>query len=218
MKVKAMVRLVSYSFILCLLVTAWEMTSRAEAAASDIKGHWAEGQINVWIDKGFISGYEDDSFRPDHTISRAEFIALINRSFEFNEWAEVTFTDVPAKNWAYTEVAKAVKAGYIQGYDKDTFGANNPISREEVAVIVHRLLRLVPPVNQTIVSFNDANLIAPWGKEAVDAMIAGGIMRGYTQDNTFRPGNSITRAEAVVTLDRAIKAEVYAFSTESPFI
>ena len=56
-----------------------------EGTKSDIQGHWAEKQLVVWIGKGLIKGYGDGSFKPDGAITRAEFMALVNRSFGLND-------------------------------------------------------------------------------------------------------------------------------------
>ncbi|WP_229522131.1 YDG domain-containing protein [Paenibacillus monticola] len=175
------------------------------STTSDIKGHWAEGEMSAWIDKGFIQGYEDGSFRPNNTITRAEFIALINRSFGFTEIGTISYTDISSSNWAYAEVAKAEKAGYINGYADGTFGANKQISRQEVAVIIGRLLGVAPSGNTTV-SFTDSGSIASWARGSVDSALAKGIMKGYAEDNSFKPNKSITRAEAIVSLSRAIPA------------
>jgi hypothetical protein len=177
----------------------------AAAAASDIKGHWAESQISAWMDQGFIKGYEDGSFKSDNTITRAELIALINRSFGYKDEALISFSDIAPSNWAYTEVAKAVKAGYIAGYEDRTIRADKAISRQEVAVIVGRLLNLSAAASAGT-SFQDASLIANWARDAVNQAVAGKIMDGYGADNSFKPTNPMTRAEAVVTLDRAISS------------
>jgi parallel beta-helix repeat protein len=98
-------------------------------------------------------------------------------------------------------VAAAKGAGFISGYPDGTFRPDNPISRQEAAVIVARLLGLEGSGGQ----FADHQDIAPWAREAVAAVRAAGIMGGYP-DGTFRPQNSLTRAEAVVTLQQALEA------------
>lgn len=155
----------------------------AIAATSDSKGHWAESQISRWIDEGFLIGYPDGSSKPDQAITRAEFITFINRSFGFSEEAPISFSDISSSDWAYTEVAKAVKAGYLIGYGDKTIGASNSISRQEVAVIVDRLLNL-PETASTGTSFQDDSLIAVWAKDAVDRVVSSEIMVGYGEDNS----------------------------------
>jgi hypothetical protein len=194
---------------LCLIFSTVGVASAA--SVSDINGHWAESQISAWVDKGLIAGYEDGSFKPNNSITRAEFIALTNRSFGFSDEATISFSDVASSNWAYSEIAKAVKAGYITGYEDGTIGANKPISRQEVGVVVDRLLGLTN-VQSAASSFTDSDSIALWAKGSVDAAVAKGILLGYAEDNSFKPGKSTTRAEAVVILDRAIASKLTAYN------
>jgi hypothetical protein len=92
MRNKLLKKLVSSMVIACLLFSSFGVAYGASASVtSDIKGHWAETQIAAWMDKGSIKGYEDGSFKPDHMITRAEFITLINGSFGFTEEAAISF-------------------------------------------------------------------------------------------------------------------------------
>lgn len=195
-------KLLSIIVMTCLLFSSFGVAFGATASGpSDIKGHWAASNISAWIDKGLIKGYDDGSFKPDNQITRAEFIALINRSFGFTETADISFRDVSSDHWAHAEVAKAVKADYISGYADGTVGINKPISRQEVAVIVSRLLKLDATASKA--TFLDASQIASWSKDAINEVVASQIMNGYEADHSFKPEAPITRAEAVVTLDRA---------------
>lgn len=203
-------KLVTTLLITVMLFSSFNVVfGAAESSASDIEGNWAESQITKWIDKGFIHGYEDGSFKPNNTITRAEFFSLVNRSYGFTETASVSFKDVNSSNWAYAEVSKAVKAGYIKGYRDGTIGVNKPISRQEVAVIIDDLLDLSNEAS-TGDHFTDSNTIASWAKNSVDAIVAKGILQGY--DNNFNPNKPITRAEAVVALDRSVNARATDYS------
>ncbi|MFC5471847.1 S-layer homology domain-containing protein, partial [Cohnella suwonensis] len=190
--------------VFCLVVSSYAVT--AGAAAIDTTGHWAAAQLNEWVDKGFLKGYEDGSLKPDNQISRAEFIALVNRSFGFSEKAEISFSDVNESNWAYVEVQKAVAAGYFNGYEDGKIGASRSINRQEVAVIISRLLGL-DENEDAAADFADSASLAYWSAGAVGAALEKGIMKGY-EDGSFQPARAITRAEAVVTLNRAIEAGV----------
>ncbi|OMF37787.1 hypothetical protein BK133_04450 [Paenibacillus sp. FSL H8-0548] len=197
-------KLVTTLLITVLLFLSLNVAFGAEESfLSDIEGTWAESQISDWVGKGYVTGYEDGSFKPNNTITRAEFIALINRSYGFTETADVFFSDVASSSWIYTEVSKAIKAGYIKGYANGTFGANKPISRQEAAVIVDRLLSLTK-TDSAAASFTDSSSIASWAKEAVDAAVANGILQGYANGANFKPNQPLTRAEAVVVLYRSV--------------
>lgn len=197
-------KLVTTLLITVLLFSSFNVAfGAAESSKSDIKGTWAESQVSDWIDKGYVTGYEDGSFKPNNTITRAEFIALINRSYGFTETADVSFSDIASSSWIYTEVSKAIKAGYIKGYSNGTFGANKPIIRQEAAVIVDRLLSLTKTASEAA-SFTDSSSIASWAKASVDAAVANGILQGYANSANFKPNQPLTRAEAVVVLYRSV--------------
>ncbi|MGJ7045422.1 S-layer homology domain-containing protein [Thermoanaerobacterium thermosulfurigenes] len=191
-----------------LLMTSTISTSFAATNTSfkDISGHWAEKEINSWISKGLIAGYEDGAFKPDNPITRAEFIALVNRSFNLKNTVQINFSDVKPSDWYYSDIKKAKAAGFISGYEDNTMRPNKYITREEAASIISRLLNLKDTDNSDISKFNDAREISNWAKGAISAVVKQGYMGGYP-DNTFRPENFITRAETVVILNRAINSQ-----------
>lgn len=166
----------------------------------DTKGHWAEPVIRQWMANGWINGYPDGTFQPDRTITRAETAALINRAFGIEPAGESPFRDVQASDWYFKDVAAAAAEGYIRGYEDNTFRPHNPITRQELAVIISRLLKLSDGTSD----FADQDDIAGWSKGAVGAAVEKGIISGYP-DNTFRPSRNATRAEVVTVLDRALK-------------
>lgn len=213
-KVKAaVVFCIAFCLLLSLISTASALPG---AVPGDIKGHWAEGTINEWLDKGMVSGFPDGSFRPDQPVTRAEFITMVNKAFEFTGTAEVTFSDVSSTDWFYNEVAKAIKEGYITGYEDGTFKPNNPISRQEAAAILCRVLKIKPEVKPAILSLLvDSESISEWAKASVSAAVENHIMAGY-QDFTFGPGNAITRAEALFAINNALKPEPIAVTPEPP--
>ncbi|NLM04157.1 MAG: hypothetical protein GX214_03980 [Clostridiales bacterium] len=195
-----MKRFMSFLLILCLVVSSAVMVFGQ--APSDIHNHWAERVIEDWVGDGLIRGYPDGSFRPDNPISRAEFMVLVNKAYGFTERAEIDFTDVSASDWYYNAIATAVGAGYISGYPDASMQPNSPISRQEVTVVLSKINDLVKdPVATT--EFVDMDKIASWAKGYVGAVVKEGYMGGYP-DRTFKGENNITRAEAVVTLNKAM--------------
>ncbi|MFD1776625.1 S-layer homology domain-containing protein [Paenibacillus rhizophilus] len=167
----------------------------AASTPKDIQGHWAQSKVQDWLDKGYLTGYPDGTFKPNKAITRAEFVAVVNRLFSFKDTATVTFTDVKTTNWAYSEVAKAVKAGYINGYSNNTFHPNSPITRQEAAVIAAKVLHLSTDATST--TFKDAAQISAWARGSVAAVANLKIITGYP-NGTFGPKKPLTRAEAVI--------------------
>lgn len=111
-------------FMLIVCLTSLPLGTVFASEVSDIQGSWAEAQISKWMEKGLISGYPDGGFKPDHSITRAELVALINKSFGFVELGERSFKDVKASDWYYSSLLAANAAGYIQGYSDGSFGPN----------------------------------------------------------------------------------------------
>jgi len=190
------------SLAMCLVLS---MAGLALAAGfSDTQGHWAGEQINKWADSGLAGGYADGTFKPNQQVSRAEFVALANSAFDIGKEGTVAiFGDVKANDWYYNDVAAAKAAGYIGGYSDGTFKPNGPISRQEVASILVRLLNIAP-TTEGLGTFIDAAQISDWSRGNIGAVAQEGLMRGMP-DNKFMPLKSISRAEAVVSLDRALE-------------
>ncbi|MNO23411.1 Cellulosome-anchoring protein precursor [compost metagenome] len=152
-----------------------------------------------------MSGYKDGTYRPNDTITRGELMALINRSFGLKESSEISFADLSKSNWAYEQAAIAVHAGYVQGYEDGTIRTGNTVSREEASSMIAKLLGVQLDVENALEQFSDTTAIAAWSKPAVSALLAKGIIKGYP-DRTYRPQGSITRAESVIALTRALQA------------
>ncbi|MGB7605646.1 MAG: S-layer homology domain-containing protein [Lutisporaceae bacterium] len=188
------------SIIMCFVLILTNLTF-AESS-SDIKGHWAEGQINNWLLKGYVKGFDDGSIKPNNEISRIEFIIMVNRAFGFIETESVNFTDVKSNDWFYSEVAKAIKAGYISGLSDGTFKPKDSISRQEAAVILSRLFKLETNADAEVLStLKDSGSIPTWSAGAISAVVSKGYMKGMP-DKSFMSSKKMTRAEAIVTLDR----------------
>ncbi|MEK5468363.1 S-layer homology domain-containing protein [Paenibacillus sp. FSL R7-0210] len=178
-------------------------TAAAQSAGTkDYEGHWAQQTIQSWLDNGLLKGFGDGSVKPNQTITRAEFMTLINRSYHFTEQSKVEFTDVPSTSWAYSEVAKAVAAGYIQGFNNE-MRPNAPINRQEAAVIVSKLLKLDAGSIEVLEVFSDASQIASWSKGSVAAAVTAKVLKGYP-DGTFGPVKALTRAESLALIDAAV--------------
>ena len=171
----------------------------AAAAFRDTAGHWAEKTLDEWQDEGLIDGYGDGSFQPNGTMTRAEFAKLVNRTMGFTAESEISFSDVTERDWFHAEVARAVAAGYAQG-SGGLFRPNQPVTRAEAATMLARAAGLAANEGRAD-AFADAASIPTWARGSVGAAAEAGYMTGYP-NGAFGALGSITRAEAVVTLDR----------------
>lgn len=100
---------------------------------------WSVTAISYMSKLGIIKGYPDGNFKPNGSITRAEFAAIASR-FDNLTVGDKTFIDVSADHWAYDSIKKAAKAGWISGYPDGTFKPDQPITRAEVVTITNRML------------------------------------------------------------------------------
>lgn len=169
----------------------------------DIKGHWAEKQIEKWAQGNLVAGYVDGTFKPDHDITRAEFVVVVNRVFGYTETTALNFIDVGAEDWYALDIAKAKAVGCISGYPDGSFRPNQSISRQEVAAVLTKILSLKGTETNMLAKFVDQAEFPVWSFSSIKAITEKGYMSGYP-DGTFRPTKALTRAEIISVLDRIL--------------
>ena len=184
--------------LLIALVMLISAVTVSAATYTDIKGHWAEKQIEAWSNYGVISGY-DGKFSPNRSITRGEFAVVLNRLMAYQKTGENNFADLSDK--FYTDsILKLNKAGVMQGYD----GKISPeafLTREEASVMICRTLGISQAESMTR-SFADEGSISSWAKPYVNALVNAKLLNGA--DGKLNPKNTITRAEVVTILDNAV--------------
>lgn len=174
---------------------------------NDINGHWAKTDIEKFANLGYIDGYEDNTFRPDGQITRAEFVKLVNRVFNLSEKANENFIDVNSTDWYYDEVRIACKAGYING-EQDIngnyiFRPEDKITRQEAMKIITTIKNNKDENLDKIYKFNDFKQIDSWANSYVEGAIEAGYIKG-DEKNNINPNANLTRAESVTMLNRLI--------------
>lgn len=189
--------------------TAVKTSAEIEAGAyRDLaKTHWANGCVERLSDKGVISGNPDGSFKPNNAVNRAEFLKMIILALypEMADYATLScFSDVKSGDW----FAKYVCAGYakniVKGYDGNMFRPGQSITRAEAVSILVKSLKL-PVGAQNSCGFDDVNI--GWQRGYVNSAFEYNLVNGYT-DNSFRPNNTITRAEAAKLICNALDADI----------
>ena len=197
------------STVLALTLSFVSMSTTAINAntnLTDIKGHWAESTIKNFVSKGYVGGYSDGTFKPNNSITRAEFVAILNNYFGLTKSSGKVFNDTKT-HWAKASIDIAVTNGVCSGATSTEFKPNDPITREQVAVMLSNYKKLTDNNHEEIYKFSDKNQISAYAKDSVEGVVERGYMGGYS-DSTFKPKSKITRAEAVSTLSRVHKGAV----------
>ncbi|WDQ35561.1 X2-like carbohydrate binding domain-containing protein [Paenibacillus marchantiae] len=149
--------------------------------------------------KAYIQGYPGGLFKPDNKLTRAEMATILAMvSEKEGTGSAVVFSDVKSEYWGADAIAKVSKMGLMNGYKDGTFKPNQPLTRAEMATLVSLL---GPASENSGDGFSDIG--SHWAKEAILKAQSAGILRGY-KDGTFRPNALLTRAEAVVAINRAL--------------
>jgi len=164
----------------------------------DISGHWAEGYITRAYNQNVVNGYPDGRFYPDRSVTRAEFVSMINNAFKISvDYGPANFSDVPYDKWFYKDVATAVTAAYVDN-SGGSFRPNEPITRQEAAVM---LSNIMPNYKEkgNLKSYKDYKLIASWATAALEKMIGRQYFGSYN-DGRLHPTDSLTRAQAAKIL------------------
>lgn len=168
---------------------------------------WAEECIIYLYNKKIVDGKGDKEFKPNDNITRAEFVKLVSLAFpKASNNTSKTFSDVDENTWYAPYIKNAYANGWINGVSEDTFGVNNNISREDMAVILYRVANSldIPIEKEKSVLFYDDDEISSYAKEAVNALAEGNIING-ADNNKFLPKNTATRAEAAKLIYCLIK-------------
>jgi hypothetical protein len=142
-----------------------------------------------------LSGYPDQTFRPNDEVTRAEFAKMIVTAMELDLPLNPTssFSDVSQGYWALTYIETAKQEGIISGYPDGTFRPNQPITRAEIAKMIAEAVGLGEATSfQPIFKDVDANF---WAAYYIMSVYFHNIVSGYP-DGTFKPTKVATRAEA----------------------
>ncbi|WP_339246668.1 DUF4350 domain-containing protein [Paenibacillus sp. FSL F4-0243] len=184
----------------------------SDVTFNDIKGHWAQSDIELLASKLIVKGETSTRFAPEQQITRAEFAALLVRSLGLDaQGTTVKFKDVKASDWFYGAVAAATDAKIVNGLEDNSFHPLAPISREEMAVMTLRALTYAGYTSSAanpsnvLASYKDKGSIGSWAEASVSELIANQVMNGMTE-TTFAPKALATRAQAVKILKQSLQS------------
>ncbi|WP_159887558.1 S-layer homology domain-containing protein [Paenibacillus puerhi] len=178
---------------------------------TDVTGnHWAYRYIAEMVNKKVIEGYPDNKFRPENTISRAEFATIIVKAagLQAKKVNYSRFSDVKTTDWysPYIETVSQYMTGFRTADGQYIFNPTAPALREDITVAMVKLkgYDVARLANRSVIEamFKDYDGISESAKDFVSIAVANGLVSGY-EDETFRAQNSITRAEAATMLWRA---------------
>jgi methionine-rich copper-binding protein CopC len=163
---------------------------------------WSNEYVEILAARQITTGISATEFGPTQEVSRAQFATFLVRALGITlEDYEGTFTDVQSGKWYTESIEAAARAGIVTGYSDGTFGPNDKITREQMAVMIMRAYEYMTDGTVTTLAlgytgnFTDEADISSWALDAVKASQAAGIINGMTS-TTFVPKETATREQA----------------------
>ncbi|HEY9668860.1 MAG TPA: family 10 glycosylhydrolase [Coleofasciculaceae cyanobacterium] len=177
---------------------------------SDTQNHWASSFIAALAQRGIVSGFPDGSFRPNYSMTRAEFAAVIAKAFLKPSKRQYDgFVDVPASHWAAGFIQKAYETGFISGFPDQRFRPLDRITRAQVLMALVSGLELASKVQADLAPalpllYQDAAAIPDYAKDEVAIATRAGLVTSYPNVNLLNPNLAATRADVAVFIYQAL--------------
>jgi len=162
---------------------------------------WAQPSVDALLAAGVVGGFPNGTFQPNAPLTRAQFVKMLvlAKGLPLGS-GQTAFTDVPPGSWFAPYVSAAVHAQLVYGLSATAFGPNQPVTREEMAVLLARAIGLT---GTTPLRVMDVDQIDAWALPSVEAAVAAGYLHGFP-NGTFQPLGPTTRAQAAVVLARVL--------------
>ena len=158
---------------------------------------WAWDAIGFVREKGIMVGMGEGVFAPENSLTREQLAKIIVVAFGYyDENAKCGFSDIPVDNWSQSYVASAYQNGLMVGFDSETFGYGQPMTRQDICVVMYRVAQKNGFLFEADGDpFLDDSDISDYAKEAISKLTGALIVYGMG-DRTFRPQTSVNRAQA----------------------
>jgi uncharacterized lipoprotein YddW (UPF0748 family) len=181
----------------------------AQARFTDIQNHWAQPCIEALAQRGVIGGFPDGRFRPEDTVTRAQFAAMIVKAFPSVVGSPtrpaLSFKDVPASYWAADAIQKAYRAKFFAGFDDRTFQPDLKIIRAQALTALASGMNYTPTEAVDLVkTYGDAQTIPAYATGAIAAATQKGLVVNYPNVQRVQATKPASRGEVAALLCRAL--------------
>lgn len=186
---------------------------------TDLSGYWAAAFVEALLNKGFISGFPDGTFRPATPITRAQYAALITKTFKLPASDTINrFKDIKSDFWAASAIASAADAGFLSGFPDGTFRPGQNLTKVQAIVSIVNGLRFTGSNPNGLLVYGDRAQIPSYATNAVTIATQKLIIINYPQPELLEPLREITRAEVAALIYQALVAKGEAEVITSPYI
>ncbi|MBK1989836.1 S-layer homology domain-containing protein [Sphaerospermopsis aphanizomenoides BCCUSP55] len=175
---------------------------------SDLDGHWAAAFVEVLVNKGFISGFPDGTFQPSTPITRAQYAALITKTFQLPESKNLNkFKDVRNDFWAAAAIASAADGGFLGGFPDGTFRPGQNLTKVQAIVSIVNGLKFTGSNPNGLIVYEDRAQIPSYATNAMTVATQKLLVVNYPRTQLLEPLREITRAEVAALIYQALVAK-----------
>ncbi len=186
---------------------------------SDLAGHWAADFVEALVRRGVISGFPDGTFAPDAPITRAQYAAIIAKTFQLPKINPGRkFTDVNPNFWAASAILQTAEMGFIGGFPDGTFRPGQNLTKVQAIVSLVNGLKLTGGNPQVLNVYRDRAQIPTYATNAVAVATQKLLVVNYPQTEQLEPLRDITRAEVAAFIYQALVANSQEKAIASPYI
>ena len=172
---------------------------------TDVKeDDWFYEAVEYVYNKDIMTGMRKTVFGPAKTLSRAQFAVVLNRMNGAPEVAySEKFPDVPEGEWYTNAVLWANSIGVVKGYQNGYYGPADPITREQMVVMMYRYAKYMGfdvSESDSLSRYPDASSVSAWAKDAVKWAVGAGIITG--DGGRINPQGKVSRAVCATIIQR----------------
>jgi hypothetical protein len=202
-----------------LAATADTPSQIVSTGFADLNGHWAAGFVEALVNQGFISGFPDGTFQPATPITRAQYAALITKTFQLPPSSKLDrFKDIKIDFWAASAIASAADAGFLSGFPDGTFRPGQNLTKVQAIVSIVNGLKFTGSNPNGLIVYSDRAQIPSYATNAVTIATQKLLIVNYPQPELLEPLREITRAEVAALIYQALVARGEAEAIPSPYI
>lgn len=185
----------------------------AVAALTDVpNSYWAAQYIEYLNSRNIVTGYPDNTFRPERPVTRAEFAVMLAKSRNLpTTGGGSRFTDVPAGHWAAGAINAVASQGWIAGYPGGRFLPGQNISMAEMYAILaqasNQQMVSEQTADQVLDQFQDQNAVPQWARRAVATVAQTGLHVDELAGQRVYPNIAATRASVATSLAKLLNEQ-----------
>ncbi|MDB9344665.1 S-layer homology domain-containing protein [Nodularia spumigena CS-586/05] len=193
--------------------------SGSSSIFSDLAGHWTADFVEALVQRGAISGFPDGTFAPDSPINRAQYAAIIAKTFKLQiRNLGSKFTDVNSSFWAASAISQTAEMGFISGFPDRTFRPGQNLTKVQAIVSIVNGLKLTGGNPQVLNVYRDRTQIPSYATNAVAIATQSLLVVNYPQTEQLEPLRDITRGEVATLIYQALVAKGEEKAIASPYI